>query len=440
MKAKRTKIIRFISVFLFLCIVFSITAGAEQTLDGLIDRAGQFALYNIENDRILLSKNIDRVIFPGSTVKLMSGLIICEKLGDRADEKVTVTASMLSGVPLGKSIGLEPGQSLTIKNLMYAAFSGGYNDAISVLAYIASGSTAKFVTEMNERAKQLGMSSTRYTNVTGFDSPSQTSTMRDIIKVAKATAQNGLYVETSSEYNCKITFSDGTSKTSYGTNETLNVNAPDYYCRSASGLNSGSTDEAGYCLATRGVYKNAEYLFVVTGCEENSTRFLLAKEALQYAYDNYGYNVLLDTGSVVGESPIDLSASSETATLVLTEDLRYFGQIGGVRPNLEYRLVLYNEKLTAPIKSGDTVGKYIAWYGDEIYGTADVTVKAEIEKNGFLAFMDAMKNYLTGRAFVATIIVGAVLAIGAVLLPKLSLIARQKKRRYVRHRGGFRLK
>lgn len=440
MKAKLTKTIRFVSIFLFLCLVFPLTVHADEALETLIDKTGQFVLYNIENDRVLLSKNLDARIYPGSTAKLMSGLIICESLGERADEKVTITQPMLAGIPSGKSIGLESGQSLTVKALMYAAFSGGYNDAISVLAYIVSGSTLNFVSAMNERANQLGMSSTRYTNVTGFDSPSQMTTVRDIIKVARVVAKNELYLETSSEYNCKITFSDGTVKTAYGTNETLNVNAPDFYCRSASGLNAGSTEKAGYCLATKGTYKGSEYLFIATGCEKNDTRFLLAKEALQYAYDNYGYNVLLDAGTVLEEIPVSMSASSETATLVLAEELLYYGQFDGERPSFEYRLVLYDEELAAPIKSGDVVGKYIAWQGDEIYGAADVTVKSDVESNGFLAFMEEMKNYLTGRAFIATLISGGIMTVGAIMLPKLAWISRQQKRRYVRQRGGFKLK
>jgi len=96
--------------------------------------------------------------------------------------------------------------------------------------------------------------------------------------------------------------------------------------------------------------------------------------------------------------------------------------------------------LNAPIKKGDTVGKYVVWYGNEIRGIADITVSEDVEKSVFLVFLDRVEGYLTGRAFIITAAVLLVSSVIFFLVPKLALLRRQKQRKYVKTRSGFDLK
>ncbi len=435
--------LRFVSFLLLFLLLFSLGVSANDETEPVspppLDDAGQFALYNIENDRIIMQKGIDDKILPASTVKLMSGLIICEKLADRADEKVTLTPEMLRGGS-GKPLGLAAGKTLSVRSLMLAAFSGGYSDAISVLANIGFGSSSKLVDIMNERAAVLGMSSTVYKNITGFDADGQVTTVRDSLRIAAAAAENEFFLEVSSEYNSKIEFDDGSSCLSYGSNELVNKNSI-YYSRSVRGMNSGLTDGGGACLAALGQYDGARYIVLAMGCPPGESRFALAQNALDYVYNNYGYRTVLPAGTVVGETTVQLATTEvEQVKLVLSDDLRVFAGNHEELSDLEYSLIMSKAELVAPISREDTVAYYTAWLGKDQLSIAPVTVDRAVESNAFLMFMDGSKNYLTGRAFVATLVALAVLTLTALILPRIALISRQRNRKYVRQRGGFKLK
>ncbi len=432
--------IRLVSLLLFVFLVVFIAApiSAEEAPPST-DVAGGFVLYNLENDRIILEKALDAEIYPASNVKLMSGLLICEALGGRTDEVVTLTTDMLRGSS-GKPFDLKAGQTLTIENLMYAALSGGYNDAVTALSVIAAGSVDQMVDAMNRRAAMLGMTNTVFKNVTGLDSAGQKTTLRDLVRLASAVADNELFLRVSSEYTHPIEFADGTTRLAYGSNELVNKNSP-YYCRSVRGMNSGMTDGGGACAATLGEYDGARYIAIAVGCPGDGSRFELIQNALDYAYKNYGYRTVLPAGSVVGEAEIGLAETeTETVKLVLAEDLRVFAADEEELSDLKYSLLLSAKSLTAPISTDDRIGSYSAWDGRYQVAVAQVTVEHSVGASGFLVFMDGLRNYLTGRAFIITVIALVCFTAIVLIFPRIALVSRQKRRRYVRQRGGFKLK
>ncbi len=152
---------------------------------------------NLENDLTLYDKAADRVVYPSSSVKIMTGLLACRTLSDRLDETVTVTAAMVAGVT-GRKMHLADGERITVRDLLYAAICGGYNDAACVLACLSSGSVATFVGDMNNEARRLGTTHTRYTNPTGLHDPAMATCARDIALIAREAYANELYMTVSS--------------------------------------------------------------------------------------------------------------------------------------------------------------------------------------------------------------------------------------------------
>jgi hypothetical protein len=151
--------------------------------------------------------------------------------------------------------------------------------------------------------------------------------------------------------------------------------------------------------------------------------------------------VLVKKNAFVGSVSVNMTQfDSGTVDAVLSEDLNVFLKEGESVDNVKYTLITNTDDLTAPIKKGDAIGKYVAWYGDEIRGISDVTVTNDVEKSAFLSFVNGIKSYLVGRAFIFTVIVLAVVVLTVALYPKIALFSRQKKRRYVKTRGGFSLK
>ena len=139
-------------------LLLSLPIGAEETNGGampVIDHCIGAYLYNFENDEVLYSVGADERVYPTSTVKLMTGIVAIEELGDDLSRQVTITAEMLSKV-VGNNVGLLAGEVVTVEQLLYAMLVNSANDAAMVLAYAACGSVEAFVERMNEKANTLG--------------------------------------------------------------------------------------------------------------------------------------------------------------------------------------------------------------------------------------------------------------------------------------------
>lgn len=437
-------LLRFFTFLLFVFLtatVFGVCAYGEDILPEDApdtDVARGFAIYNIENDTYIISQNASLSVDPASTVKIMSGLIICEALSGRENENVTITSEMISGTK-GKSFGLVSGNTLKIKDLMICAFSGGYNDAVNALAYIVAGNSESFLKLMNERADLLGLTGTRYANATGLDSPSMATTLSDTVKIAAAASKSELFLDVSSYFTYIIRFGDGTQRTVYGSNLLLDKNSP-YFCRSARGMNSGMTEGGGACLVTYASHGGAEYIAVAMGCSDSDERFALVQDALQYAYDNYSYRVYLESGAGLGSVDVSLSDMGTGATVVLLEDLVYFSKKGEDVGNFKIVISYENEVLKAPLTSGERIGYCSLWLGDTLCSVAEIGVKNDVAKSPLLSYIDAVQRYITGRAFLSTLVFGVALTLLSIFLPRITLGIRQKRRTHVRTRDGFKLK
>ena len=437
----KVKIFSFVIAVLFIFLTVSLPVSAENNTAMPSDStARQFALYNINDGSFIIGKGLDVSVYPASTVKIMSGLIVCDSLQHRADEIVTVSSEMLSGVS-GKTMGLSVGDRLSIRSLMYAAYSCGCNDAATALSVIAAGSIEDMVTLMNEKADSLGMYSTVYTNVTGMDDNGMKSTLRDIVKLSVEASKNALLTETASVYTYVVEFEDGRTRRVYGINELVNKTNFELYCKSVKALNTGETDLGGACVAVFGEYESKQFIAVALGCvSEDFSRFELIRDALDWVYKS-AYVVAAKNGTLVGSVNITMSEFENTRVgAILAEPLEIYLKDGESLENIRYSLILPEEGISAPVAEGSIIGTYNAWYGKELRGSAKVTVSEEVEKSDFLGGLHTLKGYITSRIFIATVICAAVLSVFAILIPLLALKGRQRRRKYVTRRGGFNLK
>ena len=168
--------------FILTISVLTLCASAKPLEDIQTDNAEAIYIYNIENDRILLQKNEDKRIQPVSTVKIMAGLIATEALSGKLDEVITVTPQMIEGVA-GQHYNIVAGHTLSFRDLLYLAFCGGCHRSINILAHAISGNVLNFISLMNAKAAELGMTDTFYSNVTGMHANEMYTTVNDIAKL-----------------------------------------------------------------------------------------------------------------------------------------------------------------------------------------------------------------------------------------------------------------
>ena len=438
MKALRKNTIRFLSALLCFFTIFAIfifpTKAEKKEPD--LSAASSVILYSITGDKILLSSAPDKAIYPSATVKIMSGLLLCESFSERLEEKVVLGADMLRHTE-GRKFGLSVGDELLIGDLMKIALCGSFNDAYAALAVISEGDIEAFIEKMNSRAAELGAFSTKFTNVSGLDNEEMRTTARDILKIAVAAEQNELYMRLSSTFSYTVTV-NGT-KTVENRNELHNIYG-DFYNPNAYGLCTGSTELGGNCLVTKGEIEGAEYICIVMGVSEESRddrenlEYSLASSLLTYAAENYSVITLREKGEVVGSLPVTLSDSSSSIDLILGEDIKILRDLNApADDDRTFDLMLSKKTLKAPVEAGTVVGYMVVRSGNEILASVPVVTAKAAPKNDFLAMLDGMKGYITGRAFIAFLIFavsGAILFfIGVAVVTEAS---RKKRRRNYR--------
>ena len=383
---------------------WSLTASAEEA--PVSSDVGVVLLLNLENNLVLYEKEADTVVYPSSSVKIMMGLLACRALYARLNETVTVSAAMVAGVT-GRSLHLADGEMLTVRDLLYAAICGGYNDAACVVACLSSGSVAAFVEDMNEEAQRLGAVNTNYTNPTGLHDPAMSTTARDVSIIAREAYDNDLYMLISSARTYTIAETNvSESRLFTNRNALISDSSQNYYNGYCAGMNAGMTDEGGWCVVT--VYERdgaSNLCIILRGMDVASGElipaYVQANRLLLWANRSYGYRTVLSAGDTLDRRKVAMTGVSKSkADVVVKEDLKiYLPTDLDVEGQLEYNLILDGDGLTAPLTAGDTVGTVTVSYQGRIVGKAPLTVNEDFKPSGFLKMLQGFKGYLMGRAF-----------------------------------------
>ena len=406
---------------------------------------GVVLLLNLENNLTLYEKEADTTVYPSSSVKIMMGLLACRALYDRLSETVTVTAAMVAGVT-GRSMHLADGEKLTVRDLLYAAICGGYNDAAQVVACLSSGSVAAFVEDMNAEAQRLGTLHTRYTNPTGLHDPAMCTTARDVAIIAREAYGNDLYMLISSARTHTVPATNVSEERLFtNRNSLISDSSQNYYNGYCQGMNAGMTDEGGWCVVTVCERNGASNLCIIlrgldVASGELIPAYVQTNRLLSWANRSYGYRTVLTAGETLETMRVGMTGISKSkADLVPAEDLKiYLPTDLDVEGQLEYNVLLEGDELTAPLTAGDRVGTVTVSYRGQIVGKAPLTVTEDFKRSGFLEGLRLFRAYLTGRAFLLSLPILVIL-----LLPYLyatgssrgryglRTVRRRKKIRYI---------
>ncbi len=359
-------------------------------------------LYNFESDRILLKQASQKQIAPASTVKIMTGLLGIDLLKDRMDEFVWITADMLSESQ-GYTIQLQPNTAILIRDLLYGVICGGGNDAANVLAFVCCGSIGAFVAQMNEKAKECGCTNTRYANPTGIDAPTMTTTLDDVVILARKAIETPLFLEMSAVSHHSYSLqNDSTVQTIYNRNALISsFSAIGYQNKHVQGLNAGMTEQGGYCAVTYATDPTTSYLCVVMGATETAQgirSYGITNQLLSYVFSNYSYHQINEKGTEICEATVDLALpnqadSSATVPCVLSDDLfGYLPNTINIEKDLDYRYYLHHDTLTAPLESGTIVGGVDVFWNGELVAHGKLVAEESVGVSKLLFFLDKMKH------------------------------------------------
>ncbi|MBR4123515.1 MAG: D-alanyl-D-alanine carboxypeptidase [Clostridia bacterium] len=325
--------------------------------------------------KILYESNADEKLSPASITKIMPLLLVMEAI-ERKDISLetVVTASEHACSMGGSQIWLEPGESMTVDELLKATVIASANDACVALGELIAGSEEGFVALMNERAKQLGMNNTTFINCTGLDAEGHLTTAHDVAIMSSELIKHDLIKNYSTVWMDSLR--DGQS-------ELVNTNKLVRFYEGTTGLKTGTTSIAKYCLSATAVRHGLELVAVVLAGETSNDRFAGAKKLLDYGFANYTFTTVEPE---LKEKEIDVLKGVKKKVGVAAD--------GGVDVLLTKKesaeiskTCEWNKNIEAPIKKGDILGYVNVYNGENEIGKIEIKATEDVKKmNIFVAF------------------------------------------------------
>ena len=383
----RLKLKKILLLFFMLISISSLAFAAELNLN-----SEAAILVEVSTGRILYEKNSTKQLYPASTTKILTAILVLENCD--LDEKVTVRETALNNIPSGYvTCNLQIGEQLTVNDLLYALMIPSANDAAYVLAEHVGGSVEGFSAMMNDKARALGCKTTHFVNPNGIHDDSHYSTAYDLYLIADYAMKNETFrkIVATTEYTLPATeqypSEDRVLKT---TNELLNENSRNYYYKNAIGIKTGYTSKAGNCLVAGAHRDGLEFIAVVlnggTTKENLNSRYVDSKKLFNYAYDNFTLTKIIEKNSIVSTIEIE-KATKETKNLdlVIDETITVVNNkninMNDVIPEITLR-----ENLVAPIMAGEKIGT-VKYKVDDIEYSANLLAKDEVIKVDYSIYL-----------------------------------------------------
>lgn len=320
-----------------------------------------------ETGQVLFAKEEHQRLEPASVTKIMTLLLTMEAIsrGELRYED-TVTVSKNAASMGGSQVYLSEGEQITVEELLKAVCVSSGNDASVALAEQVSGVTELFVQQMNNRAKELGMVDTCFLNPTGLPAEGHVTSAYDIALMSRE-----LILHHPDLRRFTTIWMDTIRGGEFGLS---NTNKLIRFYEGATGLKTGSTDAAGYCISATAERSGMELIAVVLGGETSQQRFEDAKTLLNYGFSTYALaDVTPAERQIV---PVKLGrAPSVEAVLEAGKLLVGKGQAGSLSQTVTLR-----EDLVAPVEKGQTVGTLTVQCGDATLAELPLTAADTVER------------------------------------------------------------
>lgn len=326
--------------------------------------------------KIIFEQNADEALAPASVTKIMTLLIIYESVASgkiKWEDKVNVSEHAASMG--GSQIFLEPNETQTVKDLTKSIAIASANDAAVAMAEFIGGSEEGFVKLMNDKAKELNMNSTTFQNACGLDTDNHLMSAKDIAIMSRELITKYPDIQ---EYTTKwqdtITHTTKKGSTDFGL---TNTNKLIKWYDGTTGLKTGSTGKALYCLSGTAQRDGLNLIAVVMAAPDPKVRFQEVMKMLDYGFANYGIVKGESKGKVMGELAV-LKGSEEKVKVVVSDDISVLAKKG------ENKEITSKTELTdglkAPFDAGTKAGEIIYYYDNTEVARADLVTEKGVEK------------------------------------------------------------
>lgn len=360
------------------------TPGTEQTSDTAVEVTAPSAiLMEMTTGTVLYEKDADTARPPASVTKVMTMLLIFDALAEgKIQLEDEVTTSEYASSMGGSQVFLETGEKQTVETLLKCISVASANDACVAMAEYISGNEEEFVRQMNLRAEGLGMKHTHFVNCNGLDAEGHETSARDIALMSRE-----LLLKYPEIHNyCTIWMENITHTTSKGSSEfgLTNTNKLIRQYEYATGLKTGSTGKAKFCVSATAEKNGVSLIAVIMGAEDSKARFKDAVTLLNYGF---GKCQMYTDENMPSLDPISVTGGiQESISLEYEKKFTYLDTTGANLNAVTSRLQI-PDKVNAPVKKGDTVGQRIYYLDEKEIGSVNLLAEETVKKAGFFDYL-----------------------------------------------------
>lgn len=353
-------------------------AGGKDTVS-----APSAILIETSTGQVIYEKDADTKRPPASVTKVMTLLLIFDALSEgKIKLEDEVTTSEYAASMGGSQVFLEPGETQTVDTMIKCISVASANDACVAMAEFVCGSEEEFVAKMNERAKGLGMENTHFVNCNGLDTDGHLTTAKDIALMSKELITKYPQIH---DY-CMIWMEDITHETKKGTTQfgLSNTNKLIRHYEYATGLKTGSTSKAKFCISATAKKDDMELIAVIMAANDSKARNKDAITLFNYGFgkcQKYAENQLQPVKPVKVKRGV-----KENVSVSQKEPFSYVDATGADLNTIE-RKVTVKKSLNAPVKKGKKVGEAEYYLGGEKIGSIDVVTEETVQKVSYKSAM-----------------------------------------------------
>jgi serine-type D-Ala-D-Ala carboxypeptidase (penicillin-binding protein 5/6) len=367
---------RLVSILLTIILLTTLAvplASAEETGVQLAENVRAAILIERDTGKVLYEKNSNEQLPPASMTKIMTMLLIMEALdrGKLSMEEKVRTSEYAASMG-GSQIFLEPGEEMTVKQMLQGIAIGSGNDASVAMAERIAGSEEDFVSMMNNKAKELGLKDTVFKNTTGLPVEDHYSTANDMAIMAKELLKYEDITKFTGTYEAYLR--EDTDKKFW----LVNTNKLVRFYPGVDGLKTGFTREALYCLTATAEKDGMRVIAVVFGAPTPKDRNAQVTKMLDYAFNQYKTYPLFKRNSVLGTAKVS-KGKEKMVEVVTSEPISLLTKKGETIEDVQQK-VKVSKDLKAPIKKGDQIGTLTIEKNGKTLVKSPLLAKKSIEK------------------------------------------------------------
>ncbi len=443
------KSLRTIALLLLMTLMLSVPATALYSGLPPVDvRARAAILVDAKTGEILYTHNIHDPRPPASITKVMTCLLVLER-GNLEDVVTAGETAMVGLDPEGSTQNIKVGEEMQVRDLLYCAMLSSANEACNILAEYISGSVPAFVELMNERAKEIGMEDTVFQNTHGLPDDRHLTSAYDLYLLCLEGMKSPLFMEIAhtQTYTVGPTNLTPEGRTLYTTNRLISKRqSADYVYAYARGIKTGSTQAAGYCLASSAEKDGLTLISVVLGAEKEEETGLIrsfseTKSLFEWGFDNFTYKQILSKSKPVAEIKLIQGLDADSVLLGPESAVTALVPKSLSPEDIKTDIVLFEPDGTmAPVYKGQVLGKLSLSYEGNEYGTVNLISQVSVERSETERIKSEVVGFVSQPWF-RWAVIGVVAAV--ILYTAVVIVINVRRRRnratgYQRYKGNKR--